>query len=121
MDELLTQEEIEKCVFFLGYPSKVLREKSTHYNRIVINRFKNISQETATRVQELIVLIETARTNLDKTQLDAHVANIDEISLDTSRAVSNVERQYARYRKELSYTLDIPIRRHGSGGGRLLV
>lgn len=117
----LTAEEIERCVFFLGYPAKVLRKDSTHYNRIIVRRFENISEITVARVKELIDLIDIARINLDKTQLDGHVANVDEISLDTSRAVSNVERQYYRYRKELSYTLDIPIRRHGRGGGRLLV
>lgn len=111
----LSNENKEKVVFLLGYPSKILLDNSTHFNRILVSRMDNLTDYTKKRVEELITLAYKARLNLDNTQTDAHVTQVDEIGLDSSMAVDNIYKQYNRYIKEISSLLDIPIRK---GGGR---
>ena len=118
----LTPDIQERVIFYLGYPSKILRDNSTHFNRILNNRMTNLSDFGVQRVKELVDKIEDARTKLDQTPEDAHVSSIDEISLDTSMAVTNIQKQYTRYVKELSSFLDIPIRKNnGAGVGSIRV
>ena len=73
----LTDEQKEKVVFLLGYPAKILVPSSTHYNKIVANRMDEVTQATVERVTELLTLIYKTRTNLDNTQLEAHVTQVD--------------------------------------------
>ena len=76
----------------------------------------NLSYFAIERVEEILAKIEDSRKKLDATQTDAHVSSIDEISLDTSRAVLNIQKQYTRYVKELSTFLDIPVRKNNGAG-----
>lgn len=104
-------------VFFLGLPAKIIVSDSTHYNRIVENRFKNVDQSTVDRVDELITLIKETRTKLDNTRDDANVSQVGEIGIDPNLADHYILKQYKRYIRELSVVLDIPIRSMAIGGG----
>ena len=117
--DIPTQQRAD-AVFFLGYPAKVLVPDSTHYNRIIYNRFIDIDQATVDRVDELITLIKETRTKLDNTRDDANVSQVGEIGIDPNLADHYISKQYKRYIRELSATLDVPVR-NWTAGGRIMV
>ena len=108
---MLTDEQKERITFLLGYPSKILRDNSTHFNRIFNNRLTNLSDIAVNQIGELLDLVTVARKKLDESQDEAKVASVDGLSFDTSRAVTNIKSQYYRYLKEIGSLLDIPVRR----------
>ena len=106
----LTPRQMDDVAFFLGYPSKILVENSTSYNPIFKDFMQNLSDVTVERVGDLLSLIRAARKNLDESQKNAHTTGIDELSFDASLAVTNIQKQYKRYIKELANLLDYPVR-----------
>ena len=111
----LSTDQMDQVAFYLGYPNKILVDNSTNFNRIFSQRMMNITQGTAKRVAKLLGLISDARASLDESKESAHVQNVDDVSLDTNRAVENIQRQYRRYINELGSTLNIPVRMISGG------
>lgn len=106
----LTAEAQDEVVFYLGYPAKVLVKDSTHFNRILQERLEDLSVETISRVSSLLALIKETRTKLDATRDDSNVNKVGEIGLDPKYADKYIQKNYKRYVRELSETLDITIR-----------
>jgi len=108
----LTTEQKAKSLLYLGHPVKTLDEESTHYNKILVDRFNNLSSTAESIVGALLTEIEAVRTKFGASTGRALVKRVGDIELNTDEH-SSLNREYKRLLNDLSKYLDIPLK----GGG----
>ena len=105
----LSAEQKNKVVFHLGYPAKTLIEGSIYYNYIMADRMNNLPQGTVDEVASILAKIEQSKKNLDDSQLKGNVTQVEQLGFDPTYNSTYMYKEFRRYVRELSSTLDIPI------------
>lgn len=110
----LSREQKTCALLYLGYPAKTLDEDSTHYNKILVDRFEDLTSVAQTKVGELLTEIDEVRTKFGASTGRALVKRVGDIELNTDEHLS-LNKEYKRLLKDLSLFLDIPLAGRGDG------
>lgn len=108
----LTAEQKSNALLYLGYPVKTLDAGSTHYNKILVDRFEDLTATAETIVGTLLTEIANLRTKFTASTGRALVKKVGDIELNTEEHYS-LGKEYKRLLQDLSKYLDIPLKGHG--------
>jgi hypothetical protein len=116
----LTDTEIQKIVFYLGWPSKTVDEGSTHYSKIFKDRINDVSAEGEVIVRNYIRKIEEMYERLESAACRLSTSQVDNLHINPME-VEKLHKLKCRYIKELSDFLDLPIMRTSCSSAKSLV
>lgn len=106
----LTNQEKIKIITDLGHPAKTLLEDSTHFNRIMSDRFENLTPETVACVRELLGRAKDIDERLSKGIKRAGIEKVGDIHF-SGRELDILRKERKKVLNELSDVLDIPYKR----------
>lgn len=104
----LSDREQRDILFYLGWPLKVLKSNSTHYQKTVVDRMKNLDDDIEAIIRDLLRKLKGIDENLEDARCRLAASKVDDITLNKDEiAMLNKERK--RCRNELHRTIDIPV------------